>query len=84
MHLDMHLDTSTLDGYLARSHDAPRLVSFDDHVATCLQCQLLVEAAVHDPDRWERRGVLGRLVHVTPVASLAFQQPLRDERRIAA
>jgi hypothetical protein len=79
----MHLDISTLDGYLSRSHDAQRLVSLDDHVASCLQCQLLVEAAVFDPDRWERRGLLGRLVHVTPVASLAFQQPY-TERRVAA
>jgi hypothetical protein len=79
----MHLDIGTLDGYLSRSHDASRLVSFDDHVASCLQCQLLVEAAAFEPDRWERRGLLGRLVHVTPVASLAFQQPYA-ERRVAA
>jgi hypothetical protein len=83
MHLDMHLDTSTLDGYLARSHDAARLVSCDDHVASCLQCQLLVEAVVFDPDRWERRGLLGRLVHVTPVASPAFEQQ-GEQRRVAA
>jgi hypothetical protein len=79
----VHLDTNTLDGYLSRSHDAPRLLSFDDHVASCLQCQLLVEAAALDPERWERRGLLGRLVHVTPVASLAFERQ-HEQRRVAA
>ena len=77
----MHLTANTLDGYLSRSHDAARLASLDDHVATCLPCQLLVEAAVYDADRWERRGILGRLVHVTPVSPLVLEQEQRDERR---
>jgi hypothetical protein len=62
----VHLDTSTLDLYVSRSLDASRLRSFDEHLGTCLQCLLLVEAVSLDPDRWERRGLLGRLVHVTP------------------
>ena len=70
----MHLDGSTLDPYLSRSLDAPRLRSFDDHLGSCLQCLLLVEAAAHDPERWERRGLLGRLVHVTPPAVPAVEE----------
>jgi hypothetical protein len=78
----MHLDTSTLDHYLARSLDAPRLQTFDQHVGTCLHCLLLVEAASLDPERWERRGLLGRLVHVTPPAAPTVEQ--RYEVRQAA
>jgi hypothetical protein len=62
----MHLDDSTLDGYLARSLGGDALGPFDDHVSTCLRCTLAVEAAGLDPDRWERRGPLGRLVRVVP------------------
>ena len=62
----MHLDDSTLDGYIARSFDRDALASFDDHVTTCLRCTLAVEAAGLDPERWERRGLFGRLVRVAP------------------
>ncbi len=64
----MHLDATTLDGYLARSLDGSRMRSIDDHVASCLTCLLAVEAAGPDPRRWERRGLLGRLVPVIPAA----------------
>ena len=74
----MHLDDSTLDGYLARSLDGDGLSFFDDHVGTCLRCTLAVEAAGLDPDRWERRGPLGRLVRVVP------QRPARAELGRAA
>ena len=72
----MHLDAGTLDPYLSRSLDAPRLRAFDQHLGSCLQCLLTVEAAVLDPDRWERRGLLGRLVHVTPPT-----EPVVEKRR---
>jgi hypothetical protein len=78
----MHLDSSTLDPCLSRSLDAARLRAFDDHLASCLQCQLLVEAAALDPERWERRGLLGRLVRVTPLAAPVVEQ--RHEVRQAA
>ncbi|MDX6471034.1 MAG: hypothetical protein QOF75_2837 [Gaiellaceae bacterium] len=64
----MHLDESTLDDYLARSLDMPRLRAFDHHLQSCLDCLLSVEAAALDPERWERRGLLGRLVRTTPPA----------------
>jgi hypothetical protein len=78
----MHLDANTLDPYLSRSLDAPRLRTFDQHLGSCLQCLLLVESAPLDPDRWERRGLLGRLVHVTPPAAPVVKQ--RREVRQAA
>jgi hypothetical protein len=77
----MHLDIATLDLYLSRSLDAPRLRTFDEHLGTCLQCLLLVETASLDPDRWERRGILGRLVHVTPPAAPVEQR--REVRQAA-
>jgi hypothetical protein len=75
----MHLDDSTLDLYLTRVLDRDELRSFDRHVMTCLPCLLLLESAGLDPDRWERRGLLGRLARVAaPVI------PPAVERRQAA
>jgi hypothetical protein len=74
----MHLDDSTLDGYLARSLDRDALTSLDDHVSACLRCTLAVEVAGIEPDRWERRGPLGRLVRTAP------QRPARAELDQAA
>jgi hypothetical protein len=74
----MHLDDSNLDGYIARSLDRNALGRLDDHVSTCLRCTLAVEAAGIEPDRWERRGALGRLVRVVP------PRPAPSELRQAA
>ena len=73
----MHLDGNTLDPYISRSLDDSRLRSFDQHLGTCLQCLLLVEAAALDSERWERRGLLGRLVHVTPAPAVEPRRELR-------
>lgn len=62
----MHLDDRTLDAYLARSLDGAALRAIDDHVASCLTCLLTVEQTGLESARWERRGLLGRLVKVTP------------------
>jgi hypothetical protein len=67
----MHLDDTTLDAYLSRSLDEPRLRAIDEHVASCLTCLLVAETAGLDPRRWERKGPLGRLVQVTPPAPAA-------------
>ena len=64
-----HLDDSTFDGYLSRSLGRDHLRALDDHVATCLDCTLAVELAALDENRWQRRGPLGRLTHVTPARS---------------
>ena len=66
-----HLDQGAIDGLLTRSLDAHRLRELDHHVQGCLQCSLAVEAAIADPDRWERRGVLGRLAFTTPIREAA-------------
>jgi hypothetical protein len=60
-----HLDDPTISNYLARSLAPSHLQSLDDHVANCLPCTLAVEATSLDEDRWERRGLLGRLVPIT-------------------
>jgi hypothetical protein len=57
-----HLDEPTIGGYLARSLSRSQLQNLDDHIAGCLPCALAVEATSLDEDRWERRGILGRLV----------------------
>ena len=57
-----HLNDSNIDSYLARSLERVQLRSLDDHVARCAECSLAVEATALDARRWERRGVLGRLV----------------------
>jgi hypothetical protein len=77
----VHLDSKTLDAYMSRSLDAPRLHAVDQHIGTCLQCLLLVEAVSLDPERWERRGLLGRLVRVTPPVEQRHEQ---HEQRQAA
>jgi hypothetical protein len=57
-----HLNDTTIDAYLARRLDRVQLRSLDDHVALCAECSLAVESTALDARRWERRGVLGRLV----------------------
>jgi hypothetical protein len=76
----VHLDSSTLNGYLTRTLDRDRLATLDDHLDTCLACRLTVEAEALRPDRWERRGLLGRLVSVAPPAQPA---PGAEEVRAA-
>jgi hypothetical protein len=75
----VHLDNSTLDPYLTRMLHRDELRALDRHVMTCLPCLLLLESAGLEQERWERRGVLGRLVRVAaPVV------PAAVERRRAA
>jgi hypothetical protein len=62
--MQSHLDDRTIGSYLARSLAPAQLHRLDDHVAICLPCALAIEATSLDADRWERRGVLGRLVPV--------------------
>jgi hypothetical protein len=70
---EMHLTESTLDPYLARSLDRKSLSTLDDHVAGCVRCTFLVEAAGLDEERWERRGLFGRLVRVEPQRAAAVE-----------
>jgi hypothetical protein len=61
-----HLNESTLDAYLTRSLDQSQLRTYDAHVLSCLTCALTVEREGLAGERWERRGLLGRLVPVVP------------------
>jgi hypothetical protein len=71
----MHIDDSTLDPYLTRVLHRDELQALDRHVMTCLPCLLLLESAGLERDRWERRGLLGRLARVAaPVVPPAVEQ----------
>jgi hypothetical protein len=76
----MHLDTKTIDAYLSRSFADDALRVLDEHVDSCLRCRLTVESAGLEPERWVRRGVLGRLVRVAPVVAASAAL---EERRAA-
>ena len=67
--MKQHLEGLTLDGYLARSLGRGELRDLDAHVAGCPLCALAVEREGLDAERWERRGVLGRLVAVERLAA---------------
>ena len=75
-----HLNESTLDAYLTRSLDQSQLRTYDAHVLSCLPCGLTVEREGLAAERWERRGLLGRLVPVMPLQALRAR---RVERRAA-
>jgi hypothetical protein len=66
-----HMNESTLDAYLTRSLDLSELQRHDAHVMSCLSCTLMVEREGLVAERWDRRGILGRLVPVVPVQTQA-------------
>jgi hypothetical protein len=68
-----HLNESTLDAYLTRSHELSRLRTYDAHVLSCLACTLMVEREGLAAERWERRGILGRLVPIVPLQTRSAQ-----------
>jgi hypothetical protein len=65
----MHFDGTTFDRYLAGTLPDAGVREIDNHLLTCLPCTLALEASALDPERWERRGLLGRLVRVAPAAA---------------
>jgi hypothetical protein len=75
-----HLNESTLDAYLTRSLDQSQLRTYDAHVLSCLPCALTVEREGLAAERWERRGILGRLVPVVPMQT----RPAEQAGRLAA
>ena len=56
----MHLTQLTIDAYIA----GVRPASVERHIRLCCTCALRLSAAVAARTRWERRGVLRRLVRV--------------------
>ncbi len=75
----MHPSSDQLDAYIARTLDRSARKQVDHHLTTCLRCTLRLETGASDPARWERRGLLQRLVPSLPVAAptpaAAEQQP---------
>jgi hypothetical protein len=74
----MHLYGDTLDNYVARTLPAQTLAAIDGHVSNCLFCAHALAEEASASTRWERRGLLGRLVRVEePVAAYADDEELR-------
>jgi hypothetical protein len=66
----MHLYDEILDGYLARDLPQKSLAAIDAHVSNCLPCAHALAERSHRATRWERRGLLGRLVRVDEPAQV--------------
>jgi uncharacterized protein (DUF2132 family) len=58
----MHLHGNRLERYLARDIDERSLNVLDAHVANCFHCLDSITSTHSGTIRWERRGILGRLV----------------------
>jgi len=83
----MHGTREQFDRYLTRDLDGPTLATLDAHVATCLPCSMMLAESGASAARWERRGLLGRLVRVdarmeerTVVAPFPSRQPVLQEQ----
>jgi hypothetical protein len=60
-----------IDAYIDRNLDGATLAEIDGHVSSCLACATALSERSSAPDRWERRGPLGRLVRVSPPEAAA-------------
>jgi hypothetical protein len=60
----MHLHGSTLNRYVSREFSPAELTALDNHVENCLPCAQTIAGEGLEHGRWERRGVLGRLVRM--------------------
>jgi hypothetical protein len=60
----MHLGHTDIDRYLTRDLDEPTLAAIDAQASVSLPWTRLLARRGMDQARWERRGVLGRLVRV--------------------
>jgi hypothetical protein len=58
----MHVHGDTLRNYVARELPPRTLDAIDVHVSNCLFCAHTLAGATAATTRWERRGLLGRLV----------------------
>ena len=74
-----------IEAYEARTLDPETLSAIDAHVAGCLACATVLSARSSAPDRWERRGLIGRLVRVEPrEATVAVAEDAEAETEAAA
>ena len=53
-----------IDSYVNRELDGHTLRGIDAHVSGCLACATALSERASAEDRWERRGLLGRLVRI--------------------
>lgn len=60
----MHLYGSTLNRYVTRELSPAELTALDNHVGNCLPCARAIAGQGLASGRWERRGMLGRLVRL--------------------
>jgi hypothetical protein len=60
----MHLRAPDIDRYIRRDLDEPTLTTVDAQVSVCLPWTQLLAQRAMEQTRWERRGLLGRLVRV--------------------
>jgi hypothetical protein len=60
----MHLYGRTLEGYVTRALPDRHLAALDAHISNCLFCAHTLADNTAAAARWERRGLLGRLVRL--------------------
>ena len=60
----MHLGASDIDRYLGRDLDERTLSAMDAQASVSLPWTQVLARRAMDQTRWERRGLLGRLVRV--------------------
>jgi anti-sigma factor RsiW len=57
----MHLAADQIDAYVSGRLDEATMAACSAHISLCLQCTQRI-ARRTQPGRWERQGLLGRLV----------------------
>jgi hypothetical protein len=62
----MHLHGETLERYVAGDRPAGELATLDEHISNCIFCAAAFAHEGAAAERWERRGLLGRLARVEP------------------
>jgi hypothetical protein len=80
--MPMHLDRTQIDRYLADDIDAETHAPVASHLAVCVHCNTLASRRALLRTRWERRGLLGRLVRVDDGGAVPGLDP-GPERRAA-
>ena len=76
----MHLYGDILESYAARELPSQTLAAIDGHISNCLFCAHALADEASASANWERRGFLGRLVHVDdPVVAYVEEEEVRAE-----
>ena len=67
-----------IDAYIDRELDDRTVAEIDGHVGGCLACATAISERSSGAERWERRGLLGRLVRVEPATVEAPPEALEE------